>query len=288
MKPSVRHNKIRNTGILFELLVRQITADVIENRPNGPAVKLMREFFSPKTELGKELMLYRAFFTVHNLSEQKAFQFLNLVSEQHKTLNQKKLYLEKYNLIREIKNTFDLKEFFSTRIPSYKIYASVYKIFENLRTNNIALIQEVANSQFTVVEYLTGNSVSKQIKEHTELSSVIRNQEDSTRFLTYKILLERFNKKYKNLQPEQKKLLQEYIYNSSNQSKLKSHIQTECKQLIRSLGIHTVKISDSVTKIKLAEVVTQLKAIQSASTIKENHMTALLIAYEILTELKSL
>ncbi len=87
MKSSIKHNKLRNTGILFELLVRQITADVMDNKQNGVAVKLMREFFNTKKELGKELMLYRAFFNVQNLSEQKAFQLLRLVTEQRKQLD---------------------------------------------------------------------------------------------------------------------------------------------------------------------------------------------------------
>jgi hypothetical protein len=288
MKSNAKHNKIKNTGILFELLVRQVTADVMENKQNGVAVKLMQEFFSPKTELGKELMLYRAFFNVHNLSEQKAFQFLNLVTQQHKTLNQKKLQTEKYNLIREIKHNFDLKEFFSTRVPSYKVYASVYKIFENLTTNNIALIQEVAASQFTIVEFLSGKTANKHIKEDVNLSTAIRQQDNSVRFLSYKILLERFNAKYKGLSEPQKKLLQEYIYNTSNPTKLKAYMQTESKTLVRSLQLYSRKISDNVTKIKLAEVVTQLKRIHAAPAVKENHMTALLIGYEILKELKSL
>jgi hypothetical protein len=260
----------------------------MENQTNGTAVKLMREFFGAKTELGKELMLYRAFFNVHNLSEQKAFQFLNLVSEQHKTLDQKQLHTQKYNLIKEIKNNFELKEFFSARIPSYKVYASLYKIFENLRVSDITLIQEVASSQFTIIEFLTGTTVNKQIKEDVNLSSVIRQQEDSIRFLSYKILLERFNKKYRTLGEEQKKLLQEYIYNTSNPTKLKLYVQSECKGLVQMLQLKSKKISDNVTKIKLAEVVSQLKHIQTVSSVKENHLTAMLIGYEILKELKSL
>ncbi len=130
MKSSIKHNKLRNTGILFELLARQITSDVMENKKEGVAVKLMREFFNTKKELGKELMLYRAFFNVQNLSEQKAFQLLKLVTEQRKNLDQTALDTQKYLLIKEIKKNFDLKEFFAARIPSYKIYASIYKTFD--------------------------------------------------------------------------------------------------------------------------------------------------------------
>jgi hypothetical protein len=289
MKSSIKHNKLRNTGILFELLVRKVTTDVMENRQNGIAVKLMREFFSPKKELGKELMLYRTFFNVHNLSEQKSFQLMNLVTEQRKQLKQKELDRQKYALIREIKNHFDLKEFFSARIPSYKIYASIYKMFDGAttNTNNVLIIEEVANSQFTLVEFLSGRHRNKQIQEQSQLSKIFQSQEDSIRLLSYKILIERFNKKYSALNTEQKKLLQEYIYNITNTNKLRDYLQTESSRLVKEIREHSRLVTNKVTRIKLGEVVAQLNKIHTAQVIKENHMTAMLIGYEILKELKT-
>lgn len=290
MKSSIKHNKLRNTGILFELLVRQITSDVMENKKDGVAVKLMREFFNSKKELGKELMLYRAFFNVQNVSEQKAFQLLKLVTEQRKNLDQHALDTQKYLLIKEIKKNFDLKEFFAARIPSYKIYASIYKNFDAAINgiNDTTTIEELAGSQFTIVEHLSGKAPSKEIKEHNELSKIVRSQDDDIRFLSYKILIERFNEKYKGLDESQKKLLQEYIYNISNTSKLKSYTQTESRRLAKEIAQSSKKVKDKVTRIKLGEVVSQLQKVQTATVIKENHMTAMLIAYEILKELKTL
>jgi len=290
MKSSIKHNKLRNTGILFELLARQITSDVMENKKDGVAVKLMREFFNSKKELGKELMLYRAFFNVQNVSEQKAFQLLKLVTEQRKNLDQHALDTQNYLLIKEIKKNFDLKEFFAARIPSYKIYASIYKNFDAATNgiNDTTTIEELANSQFTIVEHLSGKSVNKEIKEHNELSNIIRSQDDDIRFLAYKILIERFNEKYKGLDEAQKKLLQEYIYNISNTSKLKTYTQGESRRLAKEITQSSIKVKDKVTRIKLSEVVSQLQKVQTATVIKENHMTAMLIAYEILKELKAL
>ena len=290
MKSSIKHNKLRNTGILFELLARQITADVMENKKDSIAVKLMREFFNSKKELGKELMLYRAFFNVQNISEQKAFQLLKLVTEQRKNLDQNALNTQKYHLIKEIKKNFDLKEFFSARIPSYKIYASIYKSFDAAVNgiNDSTTIEELAGSQFTIVEHLSGKTVNREIKEHTELANIVRSQEDDIRFLSYKILIERFNEKYKVLDEAQKKLLQEYIYNISNTSKLKSYTQIESRKLAKEVSQLSKKVTDKVVRIKLTEVVSQLQKVEKATTIKENHMTAMLIGYEILKELKSL
>lgn len=289
MKSSIKHNKLRNTGILFELLVRQITTDVMENKQHGAAVRLMREFFNSKKELGKELMLYRAFFNVQNLSEQKAFQLLRLITEQRKTLDQNALNVEKYLLIKEIRANFDLKEFFSARIPGYKIYASIYKTFDASANGlgQITTIEELATSQFTIVEHLSGKTANKQVKENTELSSLVRGQNEDVRYLTYKILIEKFNEKYKGLDDSQKKLLQEYIYNISNTSKLRSFVHGESKRLVKEFKIMSSVIRDKVIRIKLSEVVSQLEKIQTSQSIKENHMTALLIAYEILKEINT-
>jgi hypothetical protein len=290
MKSSIKHNKIRNTGILFELLARQITSDVMENKKDSTAIKLMREFFSTKKELGKELMLYRVFFNSQNLSEQKAFQLLQLVTEQRKTLDQYKLDKEKYLLIKEIKENFDLKEFFSARIPSYKIYASIYKNFDAAVNgmSTVSTIDELANSQFTIVEHLSGKLVNKELRENTELSNIIRGQDEDIRYLTYKILVERFNEKYKVLDEGQKKLLQEYIYNISNNQKLKTYAQSESERLALEISKRASRVSDKIVKIKLSEVIAQLNKIKKVSVIKENHMTALLIGHEILKELQSL
>ena len=146
----------------------------------------------------------------------------------------------------------------------------------------------MAGSQFTIVEHLSGKIVNKEIKEHTELANIIRSQEDDIRFLSYKILIERFNEKYKGLDEAQRKLLQEYIYNISNTSKLKTYTQTESQRLSKEISKLSGNVKDKVVRIKLAEVISQLNKIKTANVIKENHMTAMLIGYEILKELKTL
>jgi hypothetical protein len=200
------------------------------------------------------------------------------------------LNVEKYRLIKEIKQNFDLKEFFAARIPSYKIYASIYKNFDAAvnGVSDVFLIEELANSQFTLVEHLSGKSSSKQLQESNELANIIRSQDEQIRFLSYKILIERFNEKYKGLDESQRKLLQEYIYNTTNTSKLKSYTQVESRRLAKEITQRLGKISDTVVRIKLTEVVSQLKKVENAVVIKENHMTAMLIGYEILKELKTL
>lgn len=288
MKTNIKHNKLRNTGILFELLVRQVTVDVMDNKKNSVAVKLMREFFNSKTELGKELILYRAFFNSSNLSENKAFQLLNLLSEQRKKLNNNALSLQKYLLIKEIKANFNLKEFLSVRIPSYKVYASIYKVFDAATNgvDNISSVEELATSQFTIVEHLSANTQPADVS--TQLSETLKKLTPEVRNKAYQILLDKFNEKYNGLNDKQKKLLKEYIFNLPTSSKLREYVTSESEQLSGELEGYAVRVTDSVIKIKLSEVCAQLNKLKNVQVLKENHLTSMLIGYEILKELKEL
>ena len=290
MKANVKHNKIRNTGILFELLVRKITSDALENRSNDTAVKLMKEYFNSKTELGKELILYRSFFNAQQLSETKAFELINVLILQRKKLNEVALNTQKYKLIREIKNNYDLKEFLNARIPSYKVYASVYKVFDGAvnEIQDFNEIQGMVEAKFTIVEHLSGKIVNKEIKKETALFETVKNQEEDLRLLTYKILMEKFNQKYVALSDKQKNLLREYIYNVSNSVALRSYAVDLAKELISEITKKMAKIDNKVTTIKLSEVVSQLEKLKTVQVVKENHMTALLIALEITKTLDTL
>lgn len=290
MKANVKHNKIRNTGILFELLVRKITSDALDNRSNDTAVELMKEYFNSKTELGKELILYRSFFNAQQLSETKAFELLNVLISQRKKLNEISLNTQKYKLIREIKNNYDLKEFLNARIPSYKVYASVYKVFDSV-VNEIQDFNEIegmVEAKFTIVEHLSGKMISKEIKNDTALYETVKGQEEDLRLLTYKILMEKFNKKYVGLNDRQKDLLREYIYNVSNSVALRTYATNMAKELVKEIKLKSTQLDNKITKIKLAEVVTQLEKIKTVQIVKENHMTALLIALEITKTLDTL
>lgn len=290
MKANVKHNKIRNTGILFELLVRKITSDALENRSNDTAVKLMKEYFNSKTELGKELILYRSFFNAQQLSETKAFELINVLISQRKKLNEVALNTQKYKLIREIKNNYDLKEFLNARIPSYKVYASVYKVFDGAvnEIQDFNEIQGMVEAKFTIVEHLSGKIVNKEIKKETALFETVKNQEEDLRLLTYKILMEKFNQKYVDLSDKQKNLLREYIYNVSNSAALRAYTVDLAKELIAEITKKIAKIDNKVTTIKLSEVVSQLEKLKTVQVVKENHMTALLIALEITKTLDTL
>jgi hypothetical protein len=293
-KPSrIKHSKVRNTGILFELLVRRIASDVLDGKPDSFAVKIMREHFHSRTELGKELQLYRSFFNTDTLSEAKAFNMLDLVLERRKTLNEKLLLAQKFLLIKEIKEQCDLKQFMAGRVPSYKVYASVYKLFESVVKDKKTFpeytqIDEIVAARFVIVEHLKGQLKEEQIVKESNYCQIMKDQPEEIRHLSYKFLLERFNEKYSVFSDKQKALLREYINNGTDVEKFGKYITKESTALVTEIKKNSHKIENDVTRIKINEVVSQLQNIQSKNAVKDNYITALLIAYQISHELGSL
>lgn len=290
---NIKHNKIKNTGILFELLVRRVASDVLDGKSDSFAVTIMREHFHSKSELGKELQLYRAFFNAPKLTEGKAFNMLDLVLERRKSLNEKLLAAQKFLLIKEIKEHCDLKQFMSGRVPSYKVYASVYKLFESATRSssdesNFTQIDELVSARFLVVEHLKGELKEEKIIKESNYTEILKDQPEEIRHLSYKFLLERFNEKYSVFSDKQKSLLREYINNGTDIEKFGKYVSNESKVLSNDIKKNIHKIKDDVTRIKINEVLSQLKNIEEKSTVKDNYITALLIAYQISHELTSL
>jgi len=278
----VKHSKFKNTGVLFELLVRQITNDAINAVDDSPAVNIVKKFFSGPSMLKKELNYYQMLKTEAMASETKANKFVDIVLIEHKNLSQPKLKSEKYNLIREIKNTYDLDLFFSTKISDYKVNASIYNLFEmNLMKSKSPL--KTMTSRTTLVEHIF-QTKTKALKTDKLLESYKTESED-VRLLTYNILLEKFNSKYNGLNKGQKTLLKNYINNVSNTGKLKEHVQSATGKITKSLRANLPKVEDKVIKVKLQEVIVQLLAINESKTIKDIQVLSIMRAHELAQEL---
>lgn len=285
---NLNHSKIKNSGILFEVLVRKITVDTLENKTSSPALDMMRKYFKPTTEMGKELQLYRAFFEMGSLTEVKAAQFVDFIALQRKKINERKLLQEKYEFIKELKNNYDLKSVLNIQIPSYKIYASIYKTFLSETKNfDISNIQDVAVSRFALIEHLMKNKSKKTPANEATILETFKNQTEDLRLLSYKLLLDKFNDKYKDLNDKQKQLLREYINSVSDTNTLTEYITTEVDTLKKEIASLAKSEKDKVLNIKLNEVVHQLDTMKTKKKIRDNDLTAMMIAYQIVDELKA-
>jgi gas vesicle protein len=278
----VKHNKIRNTGLLFEFLLRQITSDVL-NKDNGQAVKIVKEKFNENTELGKELALYNVLITKKFKSDTKADYFINEVMKARNDLNNSVLRRERYNLIKEIQSNYNLQKFMSSKVPNYKTYASIYTLFE---FNKSLSPDQKTESFFNIVEHVTTDE--KSIK----LSETVRTlpDDEDLRILTYKTLLEKFNQKYTKLSGAQKNLLREYINNISNTNSLKDTLKEIVRGLKEDLKQHSKNLKDEVVKIKMTEALKSINEFcglnDKSDVVKDSYVVQTMRYLELLKELK--
>jgi hypothetical protein len=282
----IKHSKFKNTGVLFELLVRQITLEILNGDKTENAKRIVKEFFSPGTELNKELRLYDLLLKEKYNSENRAEKFVDTISEARTKLNESKLSKEKFNLIKEIRDSFDIEQFLSSPISNYKVLASIYKIFESKKSENYD-IKDIFNSKITLIENIISKPITKQEERANELVETYKTQDKDIRLLTYKILVETFNKKYTNLNESQKSLLKEYINNVNNTSKFKDYVYLEIPKIIGELKSIKSKVSDKVTQIKLAETISVISKIKLGNKISDNQVSSIILSYELIKELKS-
>jgi hypothetical protein len=273
--------------VLFELLVRQITLEVLNGDKKETAKTIVREFFAPNTELNKELRLYDILLKEKYSSETKADRLVETVCDAHAKLNQSALSKEKFNLIKEVSAKFDIEQFLSSPITNYKVLASIYKVFESKRESNYD-IKDIFNSKITLIENITSKPSQKlQPTEDKKLIETYKQQDKDLRLLTYKILVETFNKKYTNLDDSQKNLLKEYINNITNTTKFKDYVSVELPKIVAELRTIKSKVEDKVTTIKLSETISVLEKMKMGKSVSDSQVSSIMLSYELIKELKS-
>lgn len=284
----IKHSKFKNTGVLFELLVRQITLEVLNGDKTENAKKIVKEFFSNGTELNRELRLYELLQSEKYGSESRAEKFVDTVCEAYLKLNQEKLKKEKYNLIKSINESFDSQQFLSSPIKNYKVLASIYKVFESKKVEGYD-IKDIFNSKITLIENITSKPVSSNKKdiETEKLVESYKKQDKDIRLLTYKILVETFNKKYTNLDSSQKEILREYINNINNTSKFKDYYIGKITETIGELENSKKSIKDKITLIKLTETLSVLRNLKIKREVTDNQVSVLMLSQELLKEINS-
>jgi hypothetical protein len=279
-----KHSKIRNAGLLFEILLRQVTADILDKNKKNKALDIIKENFNKNTELGKELGLYNILLNQKFNSDKKAEYFITEVVKNHAKLNSSRLRREKYNVIKEIKNSFDVPKLLSSKVPNYKIYASIYKLFEY---HNSLSPEDKTETYFHLVENITK---PEPVTKFSKLVNKTSNLDEDERILTYKILLEKFNSKYTKLNKPQRLLLKEYINNVSNTNNLKGYIGKVIPAIKSDLKRYLKSVDEKIVKIKLTEAINSIdkfcKIDTKSKVVKDSIVVQTMRYMELLKELK--
>ena len=276
----IKHSKYKNTGILFELLTRQLTSDTIAGN-DQKALIFLKKHFNTQTELLKEYKIYHTLATQKYKKDSQATILINTLLEAHSKLNKGQLRREKYNLIKEIKNNYDVNDFFKAKITDYKIMASIFNLIENKKASPLSIV----NSKITLLEHIV--TVKKTVKQDKVMGE-FNIQDKNGRLLTYKILLEKFNDKYKGLEDNQKTLLREYVNSVTNSPSLKSYINQEINEVKKSIIVLAQKVEDKAVAIKLIETQDLLKPLCKEISVSDNNVFNLLNYYELINKLKEI
>ena len=276
----VKHSKYKNTGILFELLTRQLTADTIAG-DNPRALSIIKKYFNGDSTLLKEYKIYHTFTSQKYKEDSKATMLIDTLIEAHGKLNKSQLRREKYNLIKEIRETYDINNFFKAKIDNYKVMASIFNLLENKNATPTSIV----DSKSTLLEHITIKP--KTVKKDTVLENFSKQDKD-TRLLTYKVLLEKFNDKYSGLQGNQKTLLKEYVNSVTNSPALKSFINQEIKEVKKTITGYSKKVEDKAVAVKLTETRDMIKPLCKKSSVNDDNVINLLNYYELVNELKTI
>ena len=278
----IKHSKFKNTGILFEVLVKRITADTLSGK-DSHSLKILKKYFVG-TELGKEYKLYETVFKSKNISESKANIILSSVVESSKKLNRTKLRKEKYNLIKDLKEHYNVEDLFQTKLHDYKAQASLYTLFESYNREQGTDPNQIIDHKVSLLEHLTQSPIERgDVKD--DVIEEFKSYDKDLRTLTYQIMLEKFNDKYSDLNKRQKLILKEFIESVDSTPELKTFYNSEVKYIKEKLSEEIIKTKDKTVKIKLQEITKLIVELDKRCKVNSNHLVDLLQYHSLLNEL---
>lgn len=287
----VKHSKYKNTGLLFELLVRQITVDALNGSQDSTAIQLIKKYFNkPNKPLAKELSLYKGLMETKFVSDNRATEFIEEVLVSRKKISSVSLKKEKYNLVKDIKENYDIEAFFRSKLGTYKELASIYKLFESVTDETVELLPaEKVQCRQTLIECISGNVkvVKKSENENDKVFEEYRKQSDELKELAYRSMINKFNEKYSSLNSRQKTLLREFIYNVANTNSFREYVNKEVDIVKEELNQLVSKIEDANTKIKVEGISEHIDKIKSGKVVKDNQLLQLMKYYELVKEIEN-
>jgi len=279
----IKHSKYKNTGILFELLVRQVTIDTLKG-VDSPAIDIMKKYFV-KSELGREYKLYESILKSKVLNESRANTVVSTILESSVNLNKSILKRQKYNLIKEIKSHYDLDTFFNIKIKNYKELASLYMLIEGVNGASYVAPSQMVDCKITLLEFLTKQEIKSQDSKENVIQEFQAYDKD-LRILTYKILLEKFNEKYDSISLEQKQILKEFINSVDSAPHLREFYNTKIAELKEHLSKSIKIIQDPATKVKVEEIAKHLVELDKTAKVNDDHLVDLMQYYELVQEIR--
>jgi hypothetical protein len=278
MAKKLKHKKLRNTGLIYELLVRQTTSDVL-NGQTPKSLDIVKKFFKKGSLLSEELKLFNIILDSRTKNSQFTSEILEAVLKASQKLDRKALEKEKYFLIKEINSNLNKEHFFKTQVKDYVVYACISNLLEYNPEDNPT---EYVLNKTALLEHISTNNGQNQLQQETTSTA---NIDPELKKLTFKLLIEKFNKRWGSLDTRQKSILRHFIFNAVDSEDSRKFIAEEVLYLKSHLGKQSKTTNDKVLQIKLNEVVRLLDEIPDKNFISESTYSALLRSHQLIKEL---
>ena len=282
----IKHSKYKNTGLIFELLVKQIAADTLDKKDSA-AVQILKKFFTGKSALVREFKLYEFILKNKSVSQAKAESIVSTIIEVARTIDKDTLKKQRYNLIKEIKDNYNIDEFFSISVKDYKPLAALYCLMEAHKVTDVIDPNFLVDNKTTILEHLTKEEQNKKQVRDTLIEEYSKYDKD-LKLLTFKILLEKFNSKYGTLLPEQKNILKEFITSVDSSARLRNVVNEELLKLKEIINNLKDTVEDEIVAIKLQEVAKAIQPVAKTKRVTDDHLVNIMQYYELVQELKGL
>ena len=283
MTNKLKHNKKRNVGIIYELLVRNMTRQLLsENMKNVNTIKqLIEKHFNKKTEIYKEYKIFSALSDNLNKSLNENKELARSIIKESKVLCQnidtKKLEKEKSNLIKSINYTFG-KKFYFEHVPNYVNLATIQITLNEWKNKSF-------NIQNTVLleEKIINNLIQKETKSYEELKeSVDKSNSDQ---IVMNIMTKKINEKYKNMSADQKNLIKSYaFYYEKDKSYLIQYLNEQKTNSINLLKEFKSNNESEYLNSKIEHVMKNIKSLNE-NNITDDTIVKFLTISQLITEL---
>jgi len=275
----MKHNKIKNPAILFNILIKQMILENTSQKGDRFAISLVKKYFNKKTELGKEYLLYKSF--IENKDINKLDELYNFNISQYKKLDENRLKTEKYNLLREMFSKYN-KSIFENKIDNYKIYAEIQKNFR-MENESFLLFEQRENEKQKLI-----NLIKETFFNKTAFKSNFANEKDDVKVLAIKLFGKKYRQKYESiLNNKQKSLINAYINNDPKQ--FKNYFVNESLNAVIELSKHISKKDISIiNKAKMNVVIENLKNYNKLKVLKESNVKQLMLVYDIIDKLNEI
>ena len=277
------HNKKRNVGIIYELLLRRVSNSLVEGdmKKAQESLDIISRRFKKGTELYREFRIFKALYKSHASSERVAKRMLEESREVACKSDSKKLHKEISDLIREINYTFNDRSFYTSFLPEYKRLATIQTLLNDWREPGNYNIERVAKYESNVIESILENNSAKSSKlpDHSDPDV------DS---LVVKIMSEKINKRYSDVfNSDQKKILKLYAFSneSENIENLREFLHEVKDKSIKSIS-SLESFENNKTVLSKIENVRNRIISESVDNIDDQKITKFLTLIDLCNEIK--